>query len=105
MNSPFISLCPEISRADALTLIDWLDTRDVYKAKATTDLSLAYRLSNRTRLTVGAVNLFNVYPSQQDTETETGGLWDAVQMGFSGAFYFARFVSEVVQQHQERRRQ
>lgn len=39
MNSPFISLCPEISRADALTLIDWLgdecvtrhlsDSRDV----------------------------------------------------------------------------
>lgn len=25
MNSPFISLCPEISRADALTLIDWLE--------------------------------------------------------------------------------
>ena len=23
MNSPFISLCPEITRADALTLIDW----------------------------------------------------------------------------------
>ena len=25
MNSPFISLCPEITRADALTLIDWLE--------------------------------------------------------------------------------
>ena len=73
-----------------VTLIDWLDTRDVYKAKATTDLSVGYRLSNRARLTVGAVNLFNVYPTQQDTETETGGLWDAVQMGFGGAFYFAR---------------
>ena len=69
-----------------VTLIDWLDTRDVYKAKATTDLSLAYRLTDRARLTIGAVNLFNVYPTQQDTETETGGLWDAVQMGFSGAF-------------------
>lgn len=73
-----------------VTLIDWLDTRDVYKAKATTDISAAYRLSDRTRLTIGAVNVFNVYPTQQDTETETGGLWDAVQMGFGGAFYFVR---------------
>ena len=30
-------------------------------------------------------DIFDVYPTQQDTETETGGLWDAVQMGFSGA--------------------
>ena len=28
--------------------------------------------------------------SSDGTETETGGLWDAVQMGSSGAFYFAR---------------
>jgi iron complex outermembrane receptor protein len=34
--------------------------------------------------------IFDAYPSQQDTETETGGLWDAVQMGSSGAFYFLR---------------
>ena len=25
MNGPFISLCPEITRADALTLVDWLE--------------------------------------------------------------------------------
>ena len=29
MNEPFISLCPEITRADALTLMDWLDDEDV----------------------------------------------------------------------------
>lgn len=41
--------------------------------------------------TFGANNLLNAYPSiQEDGETETGGYWDAVQMGFSGAFYFAR---------------
>ncbi len=79
-----------ITNFGRVTLIDWLDTRDVYKAKATTDLSVAYRVTNRARVTLGAVNLFNVYPSQQDTETETGGLWDSVQMGFGGAFYFVR---------------
>ena len=29
MNRPFISLCPEISRANALTLMDWLEDEDV----------------------------------------------------------------------------
>jgi iron complex outermembrane recepter protein len=73
-----------------VSLIDWVDTRDVYKAKAVTDLSVGYRVTDNARLTVGAANLFNVYPTQQDTETESGGLWDAVQMGFGGSFYFAR---------------
>ncbi|MGQ0561664.1 MAG: TonB-dependent receptor [Gemmatimonadota bacterium] len=79
-----------ITNFGRVTLIDWLDTRDVYQAKATTGLSIGYRMSDNTRLTIGAANLFNVYPTQQDTETETGGLWDAVQMGFAGSFYFAR---------------
>lgn len=29
MNKPFISLCPEITRADALTLMEWLEDEDV----------------------------------------------------------------------------
>ena len=29
MDKPFISLCPEITRADALTLMDWLEDEDV----------------------------------------------------------------------------
>jgi len=79
-----------ITNFGRVTLIDFIDERDVYKAKATTDLSIGYRVSNSARLTIGAANLFNVYPTKQDTETETGGVWDAVQMGFAGSFYFAR---------------
>ena len=71
-------------------LIDWLDTRDIYRSRRVVDLAVGYRANSNVRLTIGAANLFNEYPSQQDTETETGGLWDAVQMGFSGRFYFAR---------------
>lgn len=29
MNTPFISLCPEITRANALTLIDWLEDEEI----------------------------------------------------------------------------
>ncbi len=77
-------------RFGQVTLIDWLDTDDVYKSRITTDVSLSGRLSPNVSFTVGGNNIFNRYPTQQDTETETGGLWDAVQMGFSGAHYFAR---------------
>lgn len=77
-------------RFGTVTLIDWLDTKDLYESKITTDLSFGYDLSNNVSLVVGGANLFNEYPTQQDTETETGGLWDAGQMGFSGRFYFAR---------------
>jgi iron complex outermembrane receptor protein len=51
---------------------------------------LGYDITRNLSLNIGAANLLNVYPTQQDTETETGGLWDAVQVGFSGTFYFTR---------------
>ena len=78
------------TRFGEVVLEDWLGTDDVYEAKIVTDLTLGYELSPNLSLRLGAANLFNVYPTQQDTETETGGLWDAVQMGFSGAFYFTK---------------
>jgi iron complex outermembrane receptor protein len=73
-----------------VTLIDWIDERDVYKSRRVLDASLGYRVTDRSHLTIGASNLLNAYPSPQDTETETGGVWDAVQMGFSGTFLFVR---------------
>ncbi|MCA9541108.1 MAG: TonB-dependent receptor [Myxococcales bacterium] len=77
-------------RWDEVVLIDWLDTEDVYDAAITVDASIAAHLTDWLTLTIGAENALNVYPTQQDTETETGGLWDAVQMGSAGAFYFTR---------------
>ena len=77
-------------RFDKIELIDWLDTVDTYDAKITTDLTLGYDLSKNLSLNIGGANIFNVYPTQQDTETETGGLWDSVQMGTNGAFYFTK---------------
>ncbi|MCO6488360.1 MAG: TonB-dependent receptor [Phaeodactylibacter sp.] len=80
-----------LTRFSDITLIDFADTEDVYDPKVVTDLALSYDLTKNLNLAIGANNLLNVYPSiQTDGETETGGYWDAVQMGFSGAFYFAR---------------
>jgi iron complex outermembrane receptor protein len=77
-------------RFGEVILEDWLGTDDVYKSKTVADLTLGYDITRNLSLNIGTANLLNVYPTQQDTETETGGLWDAVQMGFGGTFYFAR---------------
>ena len=63
---------------------------DTYGAKIVTDLTLGFKLSKSTKLSIGANNLLNIYPDQQDDWVEAGGYWDAVQMGFSGAYYYAR---------------
>ncbi|WP_025739823.1 TonB-dependent receptor [Aquimarina pacifica] len=74
-----------------IVLIDFVDTEDVYGAKITADINFGYKLTNELKLTLGGNNIFNEYPDQQnDGETEAGGYWDAVQMGFGGAYYFAR---------------
>ncbi|MCS6929097.1 MAG: TonB-dependent receptor [Saprospiraceae bacterium] len=73
-----------------IELEDFLGTPDIYRPRVTLDASIAYRLSPRVRWTVGGVNVLNAYPSYQDQETESGGLYDAVQMGFNGAFFFSR---------------
>lgn len=67
-----------------------LAATDTYGAKMVTDLNLGFKLSNNLKLNVGSNNLFNVYPDQQDDWTEGGGYWDAVQMGFGGAYYYAK---------------
>jgi iron complex outermembrane receptor protein len=77
-------------RFGKVILMDWEDTEDVYFAKTTIDLTFNYRLSDNMSLSFGGANLFNRYPDHQDTETESGGIWDAVQMGTAGAFYFAK---------------
>ncbi len=77
-------------RFGEVVLEDFVGTLDVYESKVVTDLTFGYDITPNLSLNVGAANLFNVYPTQQDTETETGGLWDAVQMGFSGTFYFTK---------------
>lgn len=63
---------------------------DTYGAKIVTDLTLGFKLSKSVKISIGANNLLNIYPDQQDDWVEAGGYWDAVQMGFSGAYYYAR---------------
>lgn len=80
------------TRFSKVVLIDYAGMDNVYNAKIVTDLTYGYQLSKSIKLTVGANNLLNVYPDKQDESgnTEAGGYWDAVQMGFNGAYYYTR---------------
>jgi len=66
------------------------EATDTYSSKFVTDLNLGFKLSDNIKLNVGSNNLFNVYPDQQDDWSEGGGYWDSVQMGISGAYYYAK---------------
>ncbi len=73
-----------------VTLVDWADTDDVYTAKLVTDLALGYSITEKVGLVLGSSNLFNALPDIQNIDTESGGRWDPVQMGFNGRMVFGR---------------
>ncbi|MET3037850.1 TonB-dependent receptor [Chryseobacterium sp. NRRL B-14859] len=85
----------QLVRFDKVTLIGYDDTEQVYNPKVTTDLSFGYEFSKNLNLTLGSKNVFNRYPTLQTTQvssgnTESGGIFDPVQMGFAGRQVFAR---------------
>jgi iron complex outermembrane receptor protein len=57
-----------------------------------TDLSLSYNFTNTLGLTIGANNLFDVFPDVQIYPNSYFGVFKYApeQMGMTGAFYFAR---------------
>ena len=63
---------------------------DIYQSKITTDLHFSYQLNTIINIQLGADNLFNIYPTKQTSFTDSGGLWDATQMGTNGSFYYTK---------------
>lgn len=62
-----------------------------YKSKTSADLAFTWAFSEKTKLTVGGTNIFNVHPTEQDpNETDNGFKYESVQFGLNGAAYFAR---------------
>jgi len=62
-----------------------------YKSKTSADLSFTWAFTEKTKLTVGGTNIFNVHPSEQNPdETDNGFKYESVQFGLNGAAYFAR---------------
>ncbi|NLR58140.1 TonB-dependent receptor [Chitinophaga polysaccharea] len=69
-----------------------------YNGKAVTDLYASFRFSSHISWFLGADNIFNVHPALgyvpgaklSAYDGETGGPWDAVQMGFNGIRLFTK---------------
>ncbi|TDW96300.1 iron complex outermembrane receptor protein [Dinghuibacter silviterrae] len=69
-----------------------------YNGKLVTDLYLGYRFTKHINANIGVDNLFNVHPDlgavpgahYSGYDGETGGPWDAVQMGFDGLRMFGK---------------
>lgn len=81
----------QLVRFDKIRLIGYGGDTDYqdYGAKVTTDLSFGYEFSDKFSWVLGGKNIFNRYPTLQyahvsDGNTESGGIFDPVQMGFSG---------------------
>jgi iron complex outermembrane receptor protein len=73
----------------------------VYHGKATTDVYVTVKLSRTTTLFAGVDNIFNVHPDFAVTkgarynsynDSQTGGAWDSVQMGFDGMRMFTKLA-------------
>jgi iron complex outermembrane receptor protein len=96
------------TRFSSVKLIDWQITEeisnfnnsaverldvatDMYQPKITTDIHFSYQISTLVNLQLGANNLLNIYPTKQHSYTDSGGLWDATQMGTNGSFYYTKF--------------
>ncbi|MBL7817458.1 MAG: TonB-dependent receptor [Saprospiraceae bacterium] len=64
---------------------------DVYKPRVVTDLIVNYALTKNLTWAIGGNNIFDVYPTIQNSGSTDGGThWDGVQMGMSGAYFFTR---------------
>ncbi|MEJ8842188.1 TonB-dependent receptor [Lacibacter sp. H375] len=76
----------------------YVDDRYIYNGKLVTDLYLGYKINSKISLFGGIDNLLNVHPDLGVApgakgwafNNETGGPWDAVQMGGNGLRFFLR---------------
>lgn len=72
----------------------------IYNGKVTSDVYASYKITKQISFYAGADNVFNVHPDLGAVQAakgwafnnETGGPWDAVQMGDNGRRFFARLA-------------
>lgn len=73
----------------------------IFNGKVTSDVYVSYKINKNITWNIGADNLFNVHPDQSVTpgarqnswgDSESGGPFDAVQMGFNGLRLFTKVV-------------
>jgi iron complex outermembrane recepter protein len=66
-----------------------------YKPRISADAAITYKLTSNVKLSMGAANIFDKFPSRQDDlETDNGFIYDSVQFGLNGTSYFARLSAK-----------
>lgn len=75
------------------------ERQQVFSAKIITDFSIGFNISNKTNITVGANNLFDIYPDKNIPENQSSGrfIWSrrSQQFGFFGRYIFARLRLDI----------
>lgn len=73
----------------------------IFNGKLTTDLYASYKVAKQLTWTIGVDNIFNVHPDLSLTagahqnswgDSESGGPFDAVQMGYNGLRVFSKLI-------------
>ncbi len=78
----------------------YVKDRYIYHSKVVSDVYFSYKLCKHADFFIGADNIFNVHPDYGFLQNakywafnnETGGPWDAVQMGSNGMRVFTRLA-------------
>jgi iron complex outermembrane recepter protein len=66
-----------------------------YDPRASVDFAETYSFRENIKLSIGAANIFDQFPStQDDLETDNGFIYDSVQFGLNGTSYFARLSAK-----------
>ncbi|MBP8887478.1 MAG: TonB-dependent receptor, partial [Flavobacterium sp.] len=67
-------------------------TTQKHSGKVVSDFTVSYKATPQITFTLGANNLFDVFPDKQIYENSYFGVFKyaPVQMGTTGAYYFAR---------------
>ncbi|WP_217607204.1 TonB-dependent receptor [Chitinophaga sp. GbtcB8] len=80
-------------RFDRIRLQNYDLVYDIYDARIVTDLSVGYQIIPAITWVVGGSNLFNVYPTKHNANlTDSGGIYEPLQMGFNGTYFFSRLA-------------
>jgi iron complex outermembrane recepter protein len=73
---------------------EWLDfVSEKFAPRLVTDLVFNYEINKKVTASFGGNNIFDVYPTIQNSgKTDSGTMWDGVQMGSSGAYFFTKLI-------------
>jgi iron complex outermembrane recepter protein len=64
-----------------------------YDPRIVTDLVVNYQFNKKIGFAIGGNNIFDVYPTIQNSGLTDGGtMWDGVQMNAAGAYFFSKLI-------------